>query len=41
LFLAHGADPNAKNYEGDTPLDEALARGFTDIAEILRKHGAK
>jgi ankyrin repeat protein len=39
LFLAHGADVNAGADKGETALDEAIARGHTDVAEILRKYG--
>jgi hypothetical protein len=35
--LADGADVNAKNVDGETPLD--LAKGET--AALLRKHGGK
>jgi ankyrin repeat protein len=38
-LLAHGADPNAPNYEGKTPLDIALERGHARIAESLRAEG--
>ena len=39
LLIAAGADVNAKMEDGDTPLD--LAKGHPEIAELLRKHGAK
>jgi uncharacterized protein len=38
-LLAHGADPNAPDYEGKTPLDRALERGHDRIAEALRTQG--
>ena len=42
-FLAAGADVNAKDDEGNTPLD--LANPFrlksTELADLLRKHGGK
>ena len=38
-LLARGADPNAPNYEGKTPLDIALERDHAHIAEALRAHG--
>jgi ankyrin repeat protein len=40
-LLAHGADPNAPNYEGKTPLDIALERGHARIAESLRAEGGQ
>jgi ankyrin repeat protein len=39
LFIAKGADMNAKMEDGDTPLD--LAKGHPEIADLLRKHGGK
>jgi len=41
LLIEHGADINIKDARGNTPLYYALASGFEDIAEILRKNGAK
>ncbi len=41
LLVGHGADVNAQNKEGKTPLDRALARGWTDVAELLRAHGGR
>ena len=35
--IADGADVNAKNVDGDTPLDSADG----EIADLLRKHGGK
>jgi ankyrin repeat protein len=37
LLIAKGADVNAKNGSGETPLDWAKV----EIAELLRKHGGK
>jgi ankyrin repeat protein len=37
FLLAHGADVNAKNYKGQTPLFNARS---LDIAELLLVHGA-
>lgn len=38
-LLGHGADPNARNFNGKTTLDVALAQGNTVIADALREHG--
>jgi len=40
-LLKAGADPNAKAKAGATPLMFAEIFGRTEIAEILRKAGAK
>ena len=40
LLVAHGANLNARNKDGKTLLDRALARGLTDFAGVLRAHGA-
>jgi uncharacterized protein len=39
-LLAEGADPNAQQHGGFTPLMEAEQRGDFDLAEILIRHGA-
>ena len=39
--LAAGADVNAKHKTGHTPLDWAISNDHTEIADLLRKHGAK
>jgi hypothetical protein len=39
-LLARGVDPNTANKEGDTALSWALRRGYTPVAETLKKHGA-
>ena len=39
-LLEHGADPNQK-YKDQTPLAMALEKNLTELAEILRAHGAK
>ena len=41
LLLAEGADVNVKNDGGKTPLDSALLWNHPEIADLLRKHGAK
>ncbi len=41
LLTAYGADLNARNREGKTLLDRALARGWSDFATVLRAHGAR
>ena len=41
LLIAAGADVSAKNNEGRTPLDEAIALKHTETADLLRKHGGK
>ena len=41
-FIAKGADVNAKIDDGGrTPLDVAIQRKRTEIADLLRKHGGK
>jgi ankyrin repeat protein len=40
LLLEHGADINAKNQQGHTPLYEACASGRLEAAEELIAHGA-
>ena len=41
VLIAHGADANAKDRDGKTPLKWAADLGYNGIAEILRKAGAK
>jgi ankyrin repeat protein len=40
-LLARGADVNIQNYEGLTPLAAANKQGRAEIAELLRRRGAK
>ena len=41
LLIAKGADVNAKNRYGTTPLDDAIQQKRTETADLLRKHGGK
>jgi hypothetical protein len=41
LFLDHGADVNAVDKQGRTPLDLAYEHGDKEMADILIKHGGK
>ncbi len=41
LLIAEGADVNAKDDKGRTPLDLAIINNETEIADLLRKHGGK
>ncbi len=40
LLLEKGAEVNARDAEGSSPLDEAIWTGFLDTAAILLAHGA-
>jgi ankyrin repeat protein len=40
-LLAHGADPNAADIDGTTPLQVAEAANQTAIAAALRRAGAQ
>ena len=40
-LLDLGANPNAENTEGITPLAVAEGEGFSEIAKLLREHGGK
>lgn len=40
-LLYYDADPDIKNDRGMTLLRYAIEKGYTDIADLLRKHGAK
>jgi len=39
--LDAGADVNAKDRDGQTPLDLAIQQKKTETTELLRKHGGK
>ena len=39
--IANGADVNAKDEDGETPLDWVIEKNHTEIADLLRKHGGK
>jgi ankyrin repeat protein len=43
LLIAEGADVNAMDDDGDTPLDRVMPSGInkTETADLLRKHGGK
>jgi len=41
LLLAHGADVNAKNNFGVSPLDNAVSFGNQEIIDVLLVAGAK
>jgi ankyrin repeat protein len=40
LLIDHGADVNARNMYGDSPLSLAEKEGHTTIVEILKANGA-
>ena len=40
-LIAKSADVNAKDDMGVTPLGFAAGKGHKDVAELLKKHGAK
>jgi ankyrin repeat protein len=40
-FIVAGEDVNAKDKDGGTPLDLAIADNKTETAKLLRKHGGK
>ena len=41
LLIANGADVNAKNEDGFALLDHAILNDYTEITDLLRKHGGK
>jgi ankyrin repeat protein len=40
LLLANGADVNAENNAGSTPLYLAVVEGHENVVELLHQHGA-
>lgn len=40
-LLNRGANPNARDADGMTPLAAALQRGRGDLADLLREHGGE
>ena len=41
LLITKGADVNAKDKKGKTPLDLAIEENHSQTADLLRKHGGK
>ncbi|MDP6527170.1 MAG: ankyrin repeat domain-containing protein [Kiritimatiellia bacterium] len=41
LLIDKGANVNAKDDKGRTPLDLAMINNKTETADLLRKHGGK
>jgi ankyrin repeat protein len=41
LLVAHGVNVNAQTTKGKTLLDRALARGWTDFANVVRAYGGR
>jgi len=39
FLMARGADPRAKNKEGETPEQTARKRGLDDAADVIREAG--
>ena len=39
-LLKHGANINARDYQGDTPLHFAVEKGELDFINLLHEHGA-
>ena len=41
FLIAEGADVNAKNQAGATPLDKAIEKNRDETVSLLREHGGK
>lgn len=41
LLIEKGADPNARKNDGATPLSIATGKGYKEVADVLKKAGAK
>jgi ankyrin repeat protein len=41
ILLAHGADLNARNNHGETPLQTAMAQHNEETVKFLLAHGAR
>lgn len=41
MLIARGADVNAKDNKGRTPLVIAMRYHYNDVADLLRRHGAR
>lgn len=39
VLLARGAKPDARDKEGQTPLDLAKSRGYAELAALLERGG--
>jgi hypothetical protein len=40
VLLERGADAGALCDKGQTPYEASLQRGYREVADLLRKHGA-
>lgn len=41
LLVSHGADVNARSRDGSTLVEQALARGWKEFADLVRKYGGR